>query len=515
LRETQTLDEMLPIIIQEIQQFLDATAASLWLYDSAHDELRQTGQRGFPRIETGLKRTQGIAGKVFSTGELHLSRNFKEDPLTSEALRATVPENLGGVCVPVRAAHQIIGALFVSVELPREISARETDPLMILAEIAGNAIHRARLNAQTAQRLQHLTVLRTIDTAISTSLDLNVTLNVMLDQMTGELGMDAANVLLLDAHTHALEFVAGRGFRNPGSRRQRIRLGEGYAGRAALERRVVYIPDLRVRAEAEKNDSLFGDERFVAYYAAPLFVKGQVKGVLEIFQRAPFTLDAEWNNFLESLARQAAIAIENTDLFNDLQRSALELGMAYDTTLEGWSKALDLRDHETEGHTQRVTEITMQLARAMGVASTELVNMRRGAILHDIGKMGIPDAILLKPGPLTDEEWAVMKKHPQFAFDMLSAITYLRPALEIPLSHHEKWDGTGYPRGLADEEIPLTARIFAVADVWDALRNDRPYRKGWDPAHVREHIRNLAGTHFDPRVVQIFLNLDLEREGTR
>jgi HD-GYP domain-containing protein (c-di-GMP phosphodiesterase class II) len=189
-------------------------------------------------------------------------------------------------------------------------------------------------------------------------------------------------------------------------------------------------------------------------------------------------------------------------------RSGQELARAYDSSLDGWSRALDLRDKETEGHTRRVTDMTLRLARAMGVPEADLVNIRRGSLLHDIGKMGIPDSILLKPGPLTDDEWKVMRRHPVYAYDFLSPTPYLRPALDIPYCHHEKWDGTGYPRGLRGEEIPRAARIFAVADVWDALRSDRPYRAAWTAEKAREYIRDQTGKHFDPRVVVAFLRIE-------
>ncbi|RYF46768.1 MAG: HD-GYP domain-containing protein, partial [Cytophagaceae bacterium] len=192
-----------------------------------------------------------------------------------------------------------------------------------------------------------------------------------------------------------------------------------------------------------------------------------------------------------------------------LQRSNVELILAYDTTLEGWSRALDLRDKETEGHTMRVTELTMRLAQTLGLSDTEISHIRRGALLHDIGKMGIPDAILFKPGPLTEEEWGIMRRHPVYAFDLLSPIAFLRSALDIPHYHHEKWDGSGYPHGLKGEQIPLSARLFAVVDVWDALRSDRPYRAGWPAERVREHIKQGSGTHFAPHIVDAFLSLDL------
>jgi putative nucleotidyltransferase with HDIG domain len=188
-------------------------------------------------------------------------------------------------------------------------------------------------------------------------------------------------------------------------------------------------------------------------------------------------------------------------------KAARTLAGAYDTTLEGWSRALDLRDKATEGHTQRVTELTLSLARAVGVPEAGLVHIRRGALLHDIGKMGIPDGILHKPGPLTEEESEIMHRHPSYAYELLSPIAYLRPALDIPYCHHEKWDGSGYPRGLRGEEIPLAARIFAIADVWDALRWDRPYRPSWTIEKTKEYMREQAGVHFDPHIVDVFLRM--------
>jgi putative two-component system response regulator len=201
-------------------------------------------------------------------------------------------------------------------------------------------------------------------------------------------------------------------------------------------------------------------------------------------------------------------------LLDERQQAAEELARAYDATLEGWSRALDLRDHETEGHSRRVTEMTVRLAQAMGLSDEVIAHIRRGALLHDIGKMGIPDAILRKPGPLSAEEWVVMRRHPVLAYELLSPISYLEPALDIPWCHHEKWDGSGYPRGLAGEAIPLAARIFAIVDVWDALSNDRPYRKASPPAEVVAYLATQSGTHFDPAVVDLFLRLLADDDAT-
>ena len=245
----------------------------------------------------------------------------------------------------------------------------------------------------------------------------------------------------------------------------------------------------------------------MTYFGVPLIAKGQIKGVLEVFHRTPLPASPEWIEFFESLALQTAIAIDNATLFEGLQRSNLELSLATDATIEGWSHALELRDRETEGHTQRVAELTLRLARAMGVSESELVHLRRGALLHDIGKMGIPDSILLKAGPLTQDEWIVMRKHPVYAYELLLRVDFLRQALDIPYYHHEKWDGTGYPQGLSGEQIPFAARLFAIVDVWDALSSDRPYSKAWSRARILDYLQEQAGRHFDPRVVQAFIEI--------
>jgi len=193
--------------------------------------------------------------------------------------------------------------------------------------------------------------------------------------------------------------------------------------------------------------------------------------------------------------------------FSALKKAQHTLEQGYDATLKGWARALDLRDRSTEKHTQRVTELTLNLALAMDMREPELTHLRRGALLHDIGKIGIPDSILLKPGALTNDEWLIMRQHPVHAYEMLNPIEYLQPALDIPYCHHEKWDGTGYPRGLRGEQIPLVARIFAVVDVWDALTSSRPYREAWTSERALEYIQAEAGVSFDPQVVQEFLKM--------
>ncbi len=356
------------------------------------------------------------------------------------------------------------------------------------------------------QKMQQLSVLRSIDLAIASGLDLNLLLAMLLDQLTELMQIDAVAILLHNHQTHLLEFTAGKGFRSTSLQYTHLKLGEGCAGRVALERKLLNVPNLKENQMEFGRSPLFQIEGFAAYYGVPLIAKGRVLGVLEMFHRSALQPDADWLNFLNMVAGQAAIAIDSAIMFRELQRSNIELSMAYDATIEGLTRALDLRDKETEEHTRRVADTTVKLAVHLGVSDTDLVHIRRGAILHDIGKVAIPDRILLKPGPLADDEWTVMRRHPGIAVDLLSSISYLAQALEIPHWHHEKWDGTGYPDHLRGEMIPFSARLFALVDVYDALTSNRPYRSAWSKQETLQYIESQSGRHFDPIIVPKFLN---------
>jgi len=366
---------------------------------------------------------------------------------------------------------------------------------------------RKRTEALMQQQIRNMTSLSDIGIAISSSLDMRVTLNILLDRLTSQLGIDAANVLLLDQDTLYLTSAASLGFRISTIRKIKVRMGKGHAGQAAYERRTLIVNDL--------GDTLtrsLRDEKFKGYIAVPLISKGNIKGVLELFHRNTIDPTPEWLSFIELMAAQAAIAIDNATMFDSLQRTNMELTVSYDTTLVGWGRTLEFRDEDTMGHTERVASMAVRFARLMHMEEKEIIHLRRGAFLHDIGKIGIPDSILLKQGPLNEEEREIMQKHPAYAYELLNPIPFLRHALDIPYYHHEKWNGKGYPKGLKAEEIPLAARIFAVVDVWDALCSDRPYRKGWPLEKVRDHIVSLSGIEFDPAVVNVFLKILEEEE---
>jgi putative nucleotidyltransferase with HDIG domain len=506
MRSANTLDEMLPRLLDQTLELIGTESGSIWLHDPANDSLNLVIQRS---PEESLLTSVGpgtvIPGLVVKSGEAIISREFQSDLRIPEQFREHLRKDIGGVCVPLNSNENVIGALCINVTLPREITTGDVRILNALAEIGGNTIQRMRMHEQTVRQLERLDALRAIDLAISSARDLQVTLNIVLSQVIARLEVDAASILLTNPSSGRLEFVAGQGFYSGNIEASNTRIGEGYAGQAVLERRTVQVKDLKNEHENLIRRELLADEDFVSYFGVPLIGKGRVMGVLEIFQRSELNPDQEWLSFLETIGGQTAIAIENAILFQDLQRSNSELVMGYDATIEGWSQALDLRDRDTEGHTLRVTEMALKLARALGVEEDQLIHIRRGGLLHDIGKMAVPDNILLKPEPLTDEEWEIMRRHPQVAYDWLVSIPFLRHALEIPYCHHEKWNGTGYPHGLKGELIPLAARIFAVVDVWDALTNDRPYRKAWSHSEAIEYMHKNRGIYFDPQILEVFL----------
>ena len=377
-------------------------------------------------------------------------------------------------------------------------------------DLRQEVLERQRAEARLQQQVERLAALRSVDAAITGGGGLARTLEVLAHEVVRQLHVNAAVVLVLRTPSNRLEHVASSGLPREILPHAPSLLGACPAGRAAIERRMVGARDLAMEAAGCRLASQLLEHGFRSSLAVPLVAKGLVRGVLELIHSQPLDRDADWYEFLATLAGQAAVAIENGTLLEELQRSNVELSLAYDTTLEGWSRALELRDEETEGHTRRVADLAVLLARAVGIPDEQIVHVHRGALLHDIGKVAIPDNILLKPGPLTEDEWRTMRLHPEYAGQLLAPIPFLRPALDIPTSHHERWDGTGYPQGLSGEEIPLPARVFAVVDSWDALSHDRPYRAAWPRERILRHLQDSAGTQFDPAVVRAFLDVITE-----
>jgi putative nucleotidyltransferase with HDIG domain len=443
---------------------------------------------------------------VYSNGAAYVTNNAINDQAANLENTKFFGKNGSGIAVPIRTATETIGALAVAIHAPHKVKPHQTRLITTLAEIAGNAIYRSNLYERSEEQIQRLTTLRELDTAIASSLDLHITLGIVTENLISKMGADAATVLVFNPDSQMLEYYAATGFENRNISRAPVSLGNSLASQILLSRKAMYIKNIKKEKHLHPTGPL-SVETFTSYYAMPLFSKGATRGILETYFRLPFSPTADWLDFLQTLAGQATIAIDNAQLFKNLQQSNQELSLAYDTTLEGWGKALELRDKETQGHTRRVTNLTLKLAQQMGIPESDLLHIRRGALLHDIGKMGVPDNILRKKGALTQAEILEMHKHPQYAYDLLAPILYLRPAMEIAYSHHEWWNGSGYPRGLKGEEIPLSARIFAIIDVWDALSSDRPYRKAWSRKKILEYIKDLSGKQFDPQVLSVFYKM--------
>ena len=315
---------------------------------------------------------------------------------------------------------------------------------------------------------------------------------------------DLASLVILRDPDDRLDVVARTGFQDASALSDGLSLGQGCAGRAILERRTIEfsLPDT---GSAEPSlIAYMTSNGFHSYRVSPIVVGDKAVGAIELFDRGSTIIR---DDLLDTIMAILAAAASSNRLLIESNDSNEALAKSYDATLKAWVRMLELRDQETEGHSRRVTSMTMELAKAMGLNPDSYDDLRRGALLHDIGKMGIPDSILLKPGKLDDSEMELMKKHPELAYRMLAKVGFLEKASEIPYCHHEKWDGTGYPRGLKGTEIPLGARIFAIVDVWDALCSDRPYRKAMPANEAVAVIAEGSGCHFDPLVAKVFLNL--------
>ncbi|MFN2144373.1 MAG: HD-GYP domain-containing protein [Anaerolineales bacterium] len=277
---------------------------------------------------------------------------------------------------------------------------------------------------------------------------------------------------------------------------------------AIQQKKHVYLRNARDEELSPEEQIVVDSRSLVSILYFPLLLKDQPIGAFIIGTTADVREFDECEiDLCKILSSQASYAIANAKLYKETQQALFSLTRAYDETLAGWSRMIDLRDHVTDAHTRRVTNLTINLARRMGIPEKDLDHIQKGALLHDIGKIGISDAILQKPGALTDDEWEIMRSHPGIAYEILSEIDYLKPALEIPYCHHEKWNGTGYPRKLKGKEIPLAARIFAIIDVYDALTSDRPYRKAWSHQKALDYIKGQSGEYFSPAVVDEFLEM--------
>lgn len=361
--------------------------------------------------------------------------------------------------------------------------------------------------------IRSLRYLVEINRVISGTMDMDKVINEVLSHIIQHLNAHAAAVLIYDAGTEDLHYHTARGFFDHYDMEAiQKKATQSLIPWPGVQIKPIILSHQDEILKAPSHVMSFSDETWQTYHATLLIAKDEVQGILELFLPQSINESESWRSYVEALVSQLAIAINNARDFQNLQEKIFELTMAYDVTMARFAKSLDNRENRISRNTQRVGEMTEKLALAMGASDDALVHIRRGVLLQDISKLSLPDKILQKPGPLTDSEWEVMHEHPQMVFDLLEDIKLLRPALEIPYCHHEHWDGSGYPRGLAGEDIPLAARQFAVVNVYNALLTDRPYRPSWDEIDALAYIRSLSGTQFDPNVVDAFLRM-LDRSG--
>jgi PAS domain S-box-containing protein len=355
------------------------------------------------------------------------------------------------------------------------------------------------------ERKQHERELQAI-TTLSSALRIARTriemLPVIVEQIINLLNCDSATIEIMEPQTGDAIVEAAHGIWEhlAGSRQKK---GTGINAIISQTRKPYYTDNLKDDPNLVYSEWAYGGIR--SCVGVPLIAQDNLIGYIWVGQRT--NISGTKIRLLSAIADIAANAIFRATLHELTLKDASDLALAYDRTLEGWAHALELRDQETEGHARRVVQMTIDLARSMNVSEEEIEDIRRGALLHDIGKMGIPDSILLKAGSLNEGEWEIMQRHPEYAYNLLMPIEYLRPALDIPYCHHEKWDGTGYPSRLKGEAIPLAARIFAIVDVWDALTADRPYRPAWSKEKALDYVREQNGKHFDPQLVGVFLDM--------
>jgi len=497
LRKASTHEEMPPLIVEQLGKLLRIDQAALAIGSPPEGPYELIFSWGvWDQIGINNEPITGLLTDPQVINNLNGNSRFIENYFPQDSVSSSIYGS------PMIAQDELLGALWVGRHEP--YSGAESQLIHGIAEMFASAFQRARQHEHTQQRLERIAALHSIDQAISGSFSLSLTLHIILEQVVSQLDVDAANIFLIDPDTHQPTYAEGQGFRRYQPQMETSQARKGLVWRVLQKRELVAIPNLPKEAPTLVRGGMFSVEGFQSYYGVPLIAKGKIQGVLEVFHRKPLRVDSEWFEFLNTFGMQAAIAIDNAALVENLRRTNLELDQAYQATLEGWVHALYLRDKSTEGHTQRVVKRALKLAQAVGIPDKQLLHIRRGALLHDIGKLGVPDSILNKPGPLSEEEWGLIRKHPEYAREMLEPIEFLRPALPIPYGHHEKWDGSGYPEGASGTQIPLEARVFALIDVWDALSSPRPYRDAWPENKIHQHIREGAGVHFDPEVVKIW-----------
>ena len=490
LRLSDEVQEVMEAALSVLIEFFRAPSGALLLYE--HNRAVAHARRGWMAeipVSDQLE-PKSLVAAALHQGETLVIANVAEDPRLRAAARPHVPPGWSAIITPLTAGSSRVGALLLARPGPPPAPAvvRRVERA---AEAIGNAVQRAALRERLARRVRDLEVLADLGRTVARQRRVQESAKPILQALL-RLPFAAAALFVEDRNQGlALSATAG----------PLVEVEDMHAWLAAYGKPFEVLSREKAPAVVARWMQAQG---FAELWRFPLG-HPEPTGLLVALARAPVRLGPEDRAFLDSLVAELEVALESARHYEEVIAARAELADAYEKTLWGWAKAVELRDQETAGHTERVTALAEALGRALGLTPPELADLRRGAILHDVGKLAVPDAILLKPGKLTEEEWAVMKLHPVYAYEWLKNIPYLKGAIVVPRYHHERWDGSGYPEGLRGEAIPLLARIFAVADVYDALTSDRPYRKAWPREQALRHLEENAGVLFDPRVVDIFL----------
>jgi PAS domain S-box-containing protein len=504
---TLQIDLVLERIAAYARELLAAETCAVYLYEPADSKLHAIAAKGADAEalkNDPLTLGSGIGGHIALNKVGEIVNFAPSDPraITVQGTEDDPLEHFMGV--PILSKDALTGLLVVwRTGTEKQFKPGELVFLTSLAQQAAVAIENARLFELERRRREEAENLQVAATAVTSSLDVEEVLETILVALKQVTPYDSASMFLLEGDQ--VRIRAANGLPNP-----ELALGQLFSAANPLLR-AIQRTGKAVIVEDAQLDSRFerwaGADHIHGWLGVPLVARGQIIGYITLDSYRPSAFNQNDAVLAQTFAHQAAAAIDNARLFASLEHTNEELSRAYDTTLEGWGNALELRDKETQGHTRRVAELTLKLARQLGIREPDLTHLRRGVLVHDIGKMGVPDRILHKKATLTKKEWEQLRRHPQYAFDLLYPIAYLRPAIEVAYCHHERWDGKGYPRGLTGEEIPLSARIFSVVDVWDALLSDRSYRKAWPRQKVLAYIREQSGMHFDPHIAEAFLHM--------
>jgi putative nucleotidyltransferase with HDIG domain len=459
----------------------------------------------------------GQIGAALATGQPSVDDGCLQDNFLNMFVNMTPV--LFSACIPLTVGDEKVGVLWVgrtrSARLPQRYSPQEVALLKAVGEMSAHAIHRTRQYDHTVRYAEQMKAITLAGDALVQVLEISE-IYENLDQSLANLFPDICGVYIssFDPAVSLFKYEFGRldGARIDIFRLPMLKLdppGRDAQSDAVHTRQPVIVNNLEASDLTGSASILVGPagQPVHSILCAPMIEQGGILGVIQVLSHSANRFTPGDSELLMMVGNIAAVAIQNARMIDRLEHRNIELTQSFDITLEGWSNAVELRDPETQGHLKRVSQLATQLAAQMGIHVDQLEQIRRGALLHDIGKIGVPDHILNKSAALTAQEWEIMRRHPQYAYDILRSIPFLLPAIDIPYCHHERWDGTGYPRGLKGDQIPISARIFTVIDVWDALRSNRPYRKAWTASEAAAYMQNQSNKLFDPLVLKEFFKL--------